>query len=150
MKIFVLAVSSLLLSSVTFAQGAKGDLTPTVALMSPDVQYQPSGCDINTRLVLDNAQLSGKIAYLENYVAGFCEIYVPAFKRFMLIDSTTTDDCGSILMKATLESVEDRIAVEIVDHRNRLCDDIFPALIVVKMSSSMGLGQEMLYSFSVK
>jgi hypothetical protein len=89
-------------------------------------------CDHGTRLVLDKAAVSGNVAFLENFLRGACEIFVPPNPRHYKITSVTPDGCGSMVYKGQVHGGGGLQEIEIIDHRTRVCEDIVPARIVVK------------------
>jgi hypothetical protein len=88
-------------------------------------------CDHGTKLTLDKAAVNGNVAFLENFLHGACEIFVPANPRMYKITSVKDDGCGSTIYKGSYQGNRGTFEVEIVDNRGRLCENVIPALIVV-------------------
>lgn len=94
--------------------------------------FKPQGfCDKGVRLVLDKTELQGKVAFLENFLNGACEIFVPANPRHYKITSVTDDGCGSTIYKGKTSGPRGTYQIEIVDNRGRMCENVIPALVVV-------------------
>lgn len=101
-------------------------------------------CDTTTILKLDNGQVLGKIAVLEEKVIGLCDLYL--FPNARHYELTTIDGgCGSVVYEGSRITEEGIVKFELIDHRNRLCRDLQPAQIVVR--ETLADGQEItLYS----
>lgn len=85
-------------------------------------------CNRYTQLQLDIEGTVGT-ATVSNHLEGACEIYVPENKktyRVALKDSS----CGS---KIYVDVTASQPRIEIVDNRTRICEDVIPALIVMKL-----------------
>ena len=95
-------------------------------------------CDHGTTLTLDKGALNGNTALLENFLKGACEIFVPANPRLFKIASITDDGCGSTVMKGSYQSNRGTVEIEITDNRKRMCENVIPALIVVKEKTEQG------------
>lgn len=109
--------------------------------------YQPTGtCDVGVRLVLDKAEILGRIAYLENFVHGVCELHVSPNPRMYRITSVEDAGCGSVRAKGSRQDSRGVTDIEIVDHRRRVCEDLQPAVIIVTEKGPEG--QSRLYSAS--
>ena len=106
--------------------GAKG-----VFAMYPTRDHQPTGCDQGVRLTLDHTEQLGAFAVAENFLEGFCEIFVsPDPRIFRLMDSQ--EDCGSKVYTGEGWRNGERYSVKITDNRGRICDDVIPSLIVLE------------------
>ncbi len=84
-------------------------------------------CNRFTKLQLNLNGNSGT-ATISNHLEGFCEIYVQENKKTVKITLKEVS-CGSKIYK-NLDSSQAQI--EIVDNRTRVCEDVIPALIVLK------------------
>jgi hypothetical protein len=93
--------------------------------------FKPNaGCDVHTSLILDNSNLLGSFAVVENGLDGFCEIYVhPNTKLFRIIETETS--CGSKYYEGEFYGVGQRLKIEITDHRSRVCRDVVPARVII-------------------
>ena len=93
-------------------------------------------CDIYTKLVLE---VDGNTAFakLSDHVGGFCEIHVDENKRSYQLAISGTD-CGTKIYQ------QDAVA-EVVDNRGRRCENMIPALIVLKEYDQNG-NESVLYS----
>jgi hypothetical protein len=99
-----------------------------------------SFCDVYTKLEL-NVNGNGGSARLSNHVAGVCEIAVQENPRsYNLVLGST--DCGT---KTYRQDDDADNAVEVTDNRGRLCENVIPALIVVKEYDQNG-NESVLYS----
>lgn len=94
-------------------------------------------CETGTELVLDNGELSGSIALMTNFVMGMCEIAVFPNPRFINLE-LKGEKCGSKIYEGKLIEDGRMRTIEITDHRLRLCEDMIPSLIVMKMTDSAG------------
>jgi hypothetical protein len=121
---------AVLLTALPLASAwAESPLQPVSARLYGQRGYQEGGgCDVGTHLVLDRGQLFGDFAYLENFVNGVCDLYVPPEARTYRL-STGRDGCGSLVYTGSIPGTQR--TVEIVDNRTRICDDVIPALLVV-------------------
>ncbi len=135
MREIILALFAMLSAgSVAFANTEVFKLYPM-----PDAIVNQS-CDIHTKLLLEVVGNIGT-AKLSDHVGGFCEIFVPENKRsYQLVLKET--NCGSKTYQQTEDAVE---AIEVIDNRSRLCEDIVQALIVLKEYGPQGTERE-LYS----
>lgn len=107
--------------------------------------FQPNGfCDRGVKLTLDRTQLQGNVAFLENFLHGACEIFVPANPRHYKITSVTDDGCGSRVYRGTAQGARGQHEIEITDNRGRLCENVIPALVVVTERGPDG--EQTLYS----
>ena len=123
---------------------AAGFATGTFDLYGEPRHQVNAFCDHGTRLVLDKASVQGNIAFLENFLRGACEIFVPPNPRHYKITSVSGDGCGSLIYKGTSTGPRGPMHIEITDHRTRVCEDVIPALIIVKEKGPEG--ERVLYS----
>ena len=91
---------------------------------------QNPSCSLGSNLTLDLGQVSGKIAILRDFVAGYCEIYVPENLRIYTL-SFKGYSCGSKIYEGITYDVNGPKKIEIIDHRSRTCRDIQKNIIVV-------------------
>jgi hypothetical protein len=98
-------------------------------------------CDVYTELKLNIVGDAAK-ATLTDKVSGLCEMYRPENKRSYTLELTKTD-CGSRIY--TWSDGGDREA-SIVDNRGRVCENLVPALIVVREINSDESTERVLYS----
>ncbi len=93
--------------------------------------FEPNpGCDVHTSIILDHSNQLGSFAVVENGLDGFCEIYVhPNTKLFRIVE--TEKSCGSKYYEGEFNGKGERLKIEIVDHRGRICRDIVPARVIV-------------------
>lgn len=102
-----------------------------------DPETVPSpDCDVHTRLVL--GQKGGHaVATLREVVGGYCEIHVDPNEREFTVEYSM-NRCGSITFSGeTMRSGEKR-HISITDHRQRLCYDMQPSVIVVDEYDMLG------------
>lgn len=92
---------------------------------------QPSACDVHTHLAIK----AGK-ASLNETVSGIpggisCKLGVqPNLRAYnMKLDRT---ECGSKIYVGSMKKAGKKYAIEITDHRTRMCEDVIPGLLVVK------------------
>lgn len=111
------------------ADHGKLEMLPGAFVLKDEPNAQPTGCDINSRLILDNGQIMGKFAYLTDFVDGFCEIYVNPNPRLFTIYTTESIGCGSVKHTGRAQLDNGTHTIEIIDHRTRLCEDLIPYLI---------------------
>lgn len=102
-----------------------------------EAQKQPTGCDIGTDLILDQAELMGPVAVLSNFVAGQCPIYIEPNKRMYDLELVATP-CGSKIWEGTVEGVKGVSTLRVIDHRTRRCRDYRPAQVVVEETPAQG------------
>jgi hypothetical protein len=100
-------------------------------------------CDLYKEMQLING-FAGGLVTLENKLSGSCKILVrPRTMTFNLIELEA--GCGSKRYEAIIPESNSRIQrVEVIDHRQRLCADLTPNQIVVKIHS--GDNVEVLHS----
>ncbi|MEZ4741971.1 MAG: hypothetical protein R3B45_05915 [Bdellovibrionota bacterium] len=118
--------------------------TPTISAQSLSIEpgifelystphYTPdSSCDTGIKLTLDEGTITGPFAVLENFVAGFCEIYANPDQRIYILEKLADEPCGSKIYQGQRSTLEGTAKIEIVDHRGRRCRDSVPAKIIVK------------------
>lgn len=92
---------------------------------TPHAKPNP-GCDIHTRGTLKVNGNAGTLT-LEEAVSGFCEIAVIPNTRTYQITLNSTG-CGSLVYNE--DSSDSRVAL--VDNTKRICEDVIPALYVLK------------------
>jgi len=127
MKGIVLSFVAFLFAVTTFAEDYK---TGRFALWSKP-NHKPTGCDIGTALTLDKAEITGEVAFLQEFVDGFCEIAVFPNNRYYELKLTDTD-CGSNIYTGERISGAGVDRIRITDHRTRVCRDLPKALIMVE------------------
>lgn len=103
-----------------------------------------SHCAIRTKLTLDQTELLGPVARLENYVEGFCEIAVDPNVRFYEL-TASLDECHSTVLTGKIR-VKGEVSSEITitDHRTRTCRDVPIATIITEETTEAST--EVLYS----
>lgn len=125
MKTLIAAL--LLCSSSAFA-----DVTTYKMYGNPHITPNPV-CDVYVQLTLKTTGRSAK-ASLVNMVDGVCEIVVDPRPRTINLKLARTI-CGSRVFASKSRNAE------LVDNRERLCDDVIPGLIVLRE------GNTTLYSY---
>lgn len=90
-------------------------------------------CDMHTRLDLKTASNGNRYATLSEALSpgSACEIAViPNPRTYRL--KKTSDSCGSTIYSATARTKDGAWALELTDHRGRICEDLVPAQIITK------------------
>lgn len=96
----------------------------------PNLPIHPS-CAVVTNLKLDEGQIIGKVALLEEQVIGFCDLYIfPNSRHYEL--NVESAGCGSLKYSGSRITRDGIVGIEIIDHRGRLCRDLQPADVIVK------------------
>jgi hypothetical protein len=108
-----------LLSSLSFA-----NLPSSTSLYNKPHYNRTGFCDKYTDM-----QVSGNVARLRNRLSGTCEILVRPDERTYTLSPGEDDGCGSIIYTGRSR---DRRLIEITDNTKRTCENIIPALIVVR------------------
>lgn len=136
---------SFLLLALAFSSMASAYQTEAFELYSQR-GYEPGGfCDSGTRLILDETELQGKVAFMNEFVAGFCELYAYPNNRHYIISTVEDDGCGSMVYKGSRITTNGPVKLEIIDNRFRICDDIVAARVIVKEGSDNNVS--VLYSY---
>ncbi|MBX3232792.1 MAG: hypothetical protein KIT84_43725 [Labilithrix sp.] len=101
----------------------------------PETEPLPE-CDVHTRLVL-RSKGGRPVAEMRDLVAGFCEIYVePNAREFAL--EYEMDRCGSMTLSGEAMVRGQKRHIAITDHRQRLCYDHQPSMLVVDEYDALG------------
>src|SRR5438105_2311076 len=117
------ALNIIILSLVLAIPALAADMGTGTFLMYPEPHHKvEAGCDHGTKLTLDKANLNGNVAFLENFLKGGCEIFVPANPRMFKIASIKDDGCGSKVLTGSYEGPRGTVTVKIVDNRARTCE----------------------------
>ena len=133
------ALEIIILSLVLAIPAMAADMGTGTFLMYPEPHHKvEAGCDHGTKLTLDNANLNGNVAFLENFLKGGCEIFVPANPRMFKIAAIKDDGCGSKVYTGSFQSSRGTVEIEIVDNRGRMCENMIAALIVVTEKTPEG------------
>ncbi|MGE0528757.1 MAG: hypothetical protein AB7G93_16835 [Bdellovibrionales bacterium] len=142
MKNLLFLLGGLVLAAPAYGQGFQ---TGTFDLYATS-GHQPSGtCDRGTNLVLDRAEIKGNLAFLTEFVAGVCDLYVEPNARYYEIHTVKDAGCGSQTYEGTRIGDDGRHEVVITDHRTRLCMDIVPGRVIVTEKGPRG--EVTLYSY---
>jgi len=94
-------------------------------------------CDHGTELILDNATIMGKTAFIREFVTGFCELYVVPNERYAAL-KLSGYPCGSAHYVGYRHTSEGKFRIEVIDHRRRRCMDVVPAQIILKETQPDG------------
>ena len=126
--LFAVSASTMALSSSVYKLGSV-DLYSTP-------RYTPTGmCDKGTQMVMDEATLTGKVVFLANFVKGRCRLYIAPYERHYRMEESKRDSCGSYTHKGIRMNARGRAeTIKIIDHRDRICEDLPPASIIVEES----------------
>lgn len=131
MKPFIMAV---LMSTVLTGSSFGEEFLPSFEVGTFALKDEPrkgsAGCDLASRLVLDEGKILGSFALLNDYVDGLCPVYLEPNTRIYSLNYVGSS-CGSKIYEGKFESKGVLSTIKIVDHRSRLCRDLQPARIVV-------------------
>lgn len=94
-------------------------------------------CDVHTSLVLRSDKSGKAVAKLTEVVAGSCEIYVEPDAREFAVEYEMSR-CGSLTFSGDAVIKGQTRHIAITDHRQRLCNDVQPAVIVVDEYDRLG------------
>lgn len=96
-----------------------------------------ASCDIHTKLVLSNKKGTQAHATLTDEVSGVCRIFIePNVREYDL--ELEMNRCGSRTLVGSAMVKGELHHLSIVDHRERMCDDLQEAVIVVDEVDAKG------------
>lgn len=111
--------------------------------------YEPQGfCDVGTHLVLDEAKVMGKVAFLSEFVAGICEIFVIPNERMYTLTGGAEDHCGAVVYRGEKHTEKGVAKLTITDNRNNQCSSV--SNFVVKEELPGDSSERVLYSFDLE
>jgi hypothetical protein len=102
------------------------------------------GCGTGTTLTMDNAKISGDVVLLSDYAFGPCQQVIDPNPRYFIPESIEKDSCGATVTKGKVRGSEGPNRIEITDNRGNTCENVIPALIVMKIQTADG-GEYLLY-----
>src|SRR5438045_3047138 len=108
------------------AQSALASQSTFKMYREPHAKVDPH-CDSYTELLLN---VDGNIgqARLTHRLAGECDMYFePNVRNYNLVFDK--NDCGTVIYTQDEDADE---AIEVIDNRGRVCENLIPALIVLK------------------
>lgn len=129
-KILILCLFALSVNAFSLSDGVLGAFK-----LYSEPGYEPKGfCDRSTELKIDRAEMSGLVAFLKNQVEGRCRLFTNPNNHHYIL-SKTVDSCSSKIYKDSRYTMKGLYKIEITDHRTRLCEDLPPALLILKETS---------------